>query len=76
MRSDSVSEPIDVAWQPGTFRNECEAVGQCFGTVNNSLSNRSFVSISAGQAVLLQALFHQHLKRHQGTNLPPWRHPH
>lgn len=44
--------------RPATFRNECEAVGQCFGTVNNSLTNGSFVSISAGSVVLLQALFH------------------
>lgn len=43
--------------RPATFRNECEAVGQCFGTVNNSLSNESFVSISDGSVVLLQALF-------------------
>lgn len=62
--------------RPATSRNERGAVGQCFGTVNNSLSNGSFVSISAGSVALPQALFHQRLQGQQGLICPPQSLPH
>lgn len=68
--------PLMENGRPATSRNECGAVGQCFGTVSNSLSNRSFVSISAGSAALPQALFHQHLQGQQGLICPPPHPPH
>lgn len=55
---------------------ESGPVGQCFGSVNNSRSNRSFVSICAGSAALPRALFHQLLQGQRGLICPPQRHPH
>lgn len=67
--------PLMEHGRPATSRNECGAAGQCFGTANNSLSNESFVCISAGSAAPPQALFHQRLQGRRGLICPPLSHP-
>lgn len=52
--------------RPAASRSECGSVGQCFGTVNNSLSKSSFVSICAALGSVPPAP-----QGTAGSNLPP-----